>query len=136
MNSKELMIGNYFEVLTKHLNRITAITETEVQLYSESEKIHFTISIENLKPIELSDEWLLAFGFEAKKVPNNMGIGDQLFEYYEHKESGFIIYKSKFGYCLESVVRNTLELKNIFYTKVHALQNLFFALKKKELILN
>lgn len=42
MNAKELMLGNYFEVLTKHINIVTAMTETEVQLYSESEKIHPT----------------------------------------------------------------------------------------------
>jgi hypothetical protein len=134
MNSKELMIGNYFEVLTKHLNRITAITESEVQLYSESEKIHFTCHIDYLTAIELTDDWLLAFGFEHKKVQNNLGIESQLYDYFEHKKTGFIIYKSKYGYVLNSHINHKFNPNKMFHKTIHGLQNLYFALTGQELI--
>lgn len=136
MNAKELMIGNYFECLTKHLNTVTAMTETEVQLYSESEKIHFTCPIDALTPIELSDDWLSAFGFEQKKVQNNLGSESQLYDYFEHKETGFILYKSKYGYVLNSHINHKIHPKKIFFTKVHSLQNIYSCLTGEHLILN
>lgn len=135
MNAKEIMLGNYFEVLTKHLNRVTAITETEVQLHSESEKIHFTCPIDALTPIELSDDWLISFNFEQKKVQNNLGSESQLYDFFEHKETGFIIYKSKYGYLLNSHINHKLHPTKMFFTKIHSFQNIYFALTGEQLIL-
>lgn len=76
-----------------------------------------------LKPIPLTEEWLVKFGFE-KEYSN----------YWSHKKSYFEIDKDNYGLWINSVNGNEYHHGNGF-KHVHQLQNLYFALTGEELTL-
>ena len=77
-----------------------------------------TISINELKPIPLTEEWLLKFGFENDNIEWWNGI------------ISIGIYKDGLFYCPtgQAYIRKGNEIQN-----VHTLQNLYFALTGEEL---
>lgn len=109
INVRELRIGNRVNT-PRGIKVITFLNiDSEVSQNIDS------------KPIQITEEWLLKFGFEKMIVENYpiFILGNFMIEFYE----------------LESLVNymNT-ELINIHY--VHQLQNLYFALTQTELTLS
>jgi hypothetical protein len=81
---------------------------------------HFTrdtVKYSNLEPILLTEEWLLKFGFQFYFIGN----GD---------------YKSKQWYFEDFTLCGFNYYYNLEINYIHQLQNLFFAIKGKELIYN
>ena len=78
----------------------------------------------NIKPIPLTEEWLIKFGFGNK---SNSSQGSAM-----HKRGVYLGLLSD-GYCFnaESSTNKSCTLKH-----VHQLQNLYFALTGKELTIN
>ena len=122
MKATELRIGNYIDYETEREIVTMQITYEYIRLIHNGNK--------NFKPIPLTEEWLLKFGFE-KEVEYKKKINFSRFHLfqinasnpYNDNENEFKVnfYQSK----------QTVELCRIKH--VHQLQNLYFALTNEEL---
>lgn len=110
MEAKELRIGNYLY----YKDKPTAIEVHEIETIEERQDHSY-------KPIPLTEEWLLKFGFEHKRT-------EKADNYYlDHFRITFTDKKN-----IYIVYANSLSFKyNKYY--VHQLQNLYFALTGEEL---
>lgn len=128
MKANELRIGNYVEhngnwsYRDHSAPKIIQWEESDFYALGES-----TIFLEDIKPIQLTEEWLLKFGFEKNKSNKNRFI---------HYISGFEIERqgSKFAYAVWGG-EDAPFLTQFFghHNYVHQLQNLYFALTGEEL---
>jgi len=121
MKTSELRIGNFVQIDGNSLCKIITIRERYVRieyLREDTNSLHRPlIEIERIKPILLSENWLINFGF----VENKSDIR------YRHLNS----LKIKFNYKNE-IIYNYSESR-IKLKSVHQLQNLYFALTSLEL---
>ncbi len=113
MKASELRLGNF-------LLEIDEFVEVGFNTFKDWKKFNFGAF---LKPIPLTEEWLIKFGFELKKV----SMGGREYE-------GWV----NFSFHLDTNhIENTLFYHwmggNIEIKHVHQLQNLYFALTNKEL---
>ena len=131
MKASELRIGNLVDLG----NRIAKVIEINhlACVVVDLEETQDTIEdYERTKPIPLTEEWLLKFGFKKQ----------------DYKMSGCFIYKlgniiimnsfrdngrKDMGITVEGISPPTWSLADLYF--VHQLQNLYFALTGKELIL-
>ena len=120
MKATELRIGNYIDYTTEREIVTMQITYEYIRLIHNGNK--------NFKPIPLTEEWLLKFGFEFSRDPES--------NYYEKTFDFTAFYKvvieRKIGsdvFCYSSFFSTT----QLIY--VHQLQNLYFALTGEELTL-
>ena len=140
MNAKELRIGNLFENLT-----VKTITETGVN-FSFKHHHYLETSFEDLKPIDMTIEWIEKLGFKKTKwkgynkdfnlAPDFLFDGwvkDRIwcFIQYDHLNP---VLKHKIIYfgrrVLSPILKDTWsfsEREGSMY-KVHNFQNLYFAL--------
>lgn len=121
INPKEIRIGNILQPLDG-ARQVVGIKEREVMYFGRP----FFVSIEVLSPVKLTEEWLVNLGFEETHrggrganywAPNRFGV--------HHKLIGDDILDAGFYW-------------GELYTKieyVHDLQNLYFAITRKELAL-
>jgi len=121
LRSNELRIGNLITV-HGHLQEVVELPLPE------------NCTDENTKPIPLTEEWLLKFGFEKTEsdyeiqIQKNDKGGNT--DYWIYVDSGFDNETKKFTIkivCQESCWMNT---KNKY---VHQLQNIYYALTGEEL---
>jgi hypothetical protein len=119
MKASELRLGNLFT--EEYTNSIIQV----IQL--ETDKIFFSLKFVSqwqAKPIPLTEEWLLKFGFE--KNFNNF------YEKLINKdEDDFIGKLTDYGFAYYIDKKDNYPLIYIKY--VHQLQNLYFALTSEEL---
>ncbi len=117
IEAKELRIGNL--VISPSLNEITV----NARWILEQHQCDLS-NCEYLKPIPITEEWLLKFGF--KKDNHGFVLHDKMsLSIHFSKELGFVP-------CWQDFV---LSIKyNLKY--IHQLQNLYFALTQKELEIN
>lgn len=111
LKANELRIGNkiFFIICDKENSNLDEKKQITVDI-TDFEFIRDNNSL--FEGIPLTEEWLLKFGFEI----------EELYEYNKAKKEGLIItYGDNFFY-------NTTNIEF-----VHQLQNLFFALRNKEL---
>ena len=100
-NSTSFVSGDYFNVIYLHHEY-----KTSYEVYSN----------EDIEPIQLTDEWLVKFGFEESEF---------VFSKNMYFIKGLQIWKCNDMFLCD---------KNGIYIKyVHQLQNLYFALREKEL---
>ena len=117
MKATELRIGNYIDYTTEREIVTMQITYEYIRLIHNGNK--------NFKPIKLTEEWLLKFGFKAHT--------------YEDEVFGYVL--NDFGYINEYQFRihNFIDFDAIIIPKaiktVNQLQNLYFALTGEELSL-
>ena len=115
MKVNELRIGNFVQLNTN-------ITQVDVIDYNQIIATEFgLIELKYIKPIPLTEEWLLKFGFYKN---------DELFT-IEWNEFSFSIFDFDNG---KFAINNSFNYVDIIY--VHQLQNLYFALTGEELIIN
>lgn len=121
MKASELRIGNYI----KRPNG--ARYNGEIKQVSELTIVAIKSNDVELLPIPLTEEWLLKFGFEKFIYPPMPTAFQEIVSYslngLEYSTANSSCFRWYGGYCIE----------NIKY--VHQLQNLYFALTGKELIL-
>jgi len=111
MNEKELRIGNIVSIENKEV-------EVDGKLIFQLEKSNFVgCDTSDLKPIPLTEEWLLGFGFKNGEK--------NIFSFTKYMDLRIIGNENDY---------NGLWIGNILY--VHSLQNLYFALTGDELTLN
>jgi len=120
MEAKELRIGNF---VSDKINRCISIQEVRQDHYvftlANGSKIKYHIN--SAKPIPLTEDWLLKFGFKSVSL-GEYQLGSILLD-NEYTDKG-VFNISDGDHCLSS---------NVLY--VHQLQNLYFALKQQELLL-
>ena len=111
MEAKELRIGNLVYDTLGKVNKINLEALNDILKEPKNQ----------IKPIPLTEEWLLSFGFESYNLE------------YTWKNKNLIIEKSENGYVklADDYFIDSFEFKH-----VHQLQNLYFALSNEELILN
>ena len=125
LRAAELRIGNFVQLNNN-------ITQVDVVDYNQIIATEFgLIELKYIKPIPLTEEWLLKFGFKKQ----------------DYKMSGCSIYKlgniiimnsfrdngrKDMGITVEGISPPTWSLANLYF--IHHLQNLYFALTGEELI--
>lgn len=140
MEAKEFRLGNLFYRVTRRnpvhfVNedlafKVIAISEFEIDYIDYDKSAAFTlgynkVSILDVSPILLTEKWLYAFGFMKREFQDDFYIG----KINKFAERDLKLFKNKSGkFCYEN------HLRKIEY--VHDLQNLFFAINRKELVLN
>lgn len=119
MKGTDLRIGNLIEIDNQIVTVGGVIVGSVLVLTNKESAIFDCIPITNVKPIPLTEEWLLKFGYEK-------------YYYYYDNKADFRIRKSKnhyIAYFSFNDINYTLcELKHI-----HHLQNLYHSLTGKEL---
>ncbi len=130
MKSEDLRIGNLVEYNGKVIS-VLAVGSDDVVMASEND---LGYTIEYLKPIPLTEEWLLRFGFD--KSGNDLMPRSIRYEidwiaifpsndFCDFKGFGFIWYKPD--------KESTTESARVKIQYVNQLQNLYFALTGTEL---
>jgi hypothetical protein len=122
MTTNELRLGNY--LWWDYLGDNVIVTSIDTLQISLDRSERAMIDIEELKPIPLTEEWLLTFGFEQQTWA---GLKTDSYE------KG-IYQLSKVGgeHTMYQLSSNHLMLV-VFPESVHQLQNLYFALTGTEL---
>lgn len=99
-----------------------------ISLISDNKYNSYSQFIKFIKPISLTEEWLLKFGFKIEKeVEYVIDIKDFTFKMMFH-DCWHIYFKEKNGY-------GTDQINLTGYWFVHQLQNLYYVLTQKELTL-
>lgn len=120
MKANELRIGNWIMLLDK-------TTQVDVVDYNQVIETEYgLVNLKNVKPIPLTEEWLLNFGFETYTTEKSK----------VYKLGNFMVI-----YVLKGRFAGNKYLKafNISFSEfghikhVHTLQNLYFALTGEEL---
>lgn len=121
MNDKKLMIGNLFHDAKGRLCEVTGLDKKEGARF---EAIDYPITSFPVKPIPLTEQWLLDFWF----VKN-----EQWFQ-KEIKGGYNLVINSKCGFAaIEDCILGDFEIPaEVFY--VHQLQNLVYILTGQDLI--
>jgi len=124
MEARELRIGNLVKWHSSIIGKIESISETSV-IFS---KWQYALSIKEFKPIPLTEEWLLRFGFEKRQ---------------ETKMANFITYGFRENPITKDwiiLIKHFKDENKFFYNNgfhvlkhVHQLQNLYYCLCGEEL---
>jgi len=144
MEAKELRLGNYVElqidlpeIKTKEVSQVLKLEAESSEIYCFSENIPdcdiWDIEDEQVKPIKLTREWLIKFGFDCVYdtdyedwlYDKDSEIHELRIQYYNFNDEN----KSSF-FAVEYLGQIEVKLKY-----VHQLQNLYFALTGNELII-
>jgi len=123
MEAKELRIGNYVNDHDNYLDEIIMISFDRLLYLKNYGNIH----IRHIKPIPLTEDWLLKFGFEK----NNDLIIFKPSYYIEIQKTPFYLrpsYKGGYYWGFMNDKRDC-ELHDVINLKyIHTLQNLYFSL--------
>jgi hypothetical protein len=124
MEARELRIGNY--VLCRGaFARVTSISEDGIGYVKQSGIGEGKIPLKLVKPITLTEEWLLKFGFEVNEFHKNYKIK---VDYYHHSIK---FYENEWVYSNDISDASCHTIASVNY--VHQLQNIYFALTNEEL---
>jgi len=129
MKANELRIGNWVYIPQTKTNEQIGVIEENGRFLTKGYKTSYS-SIECSRPIPLTEEWLVRFGFEKLRNFSNNAIKLDVFNYLclDNGNDG-----SK--YCAVSIYDEDenvcVYLHDIQH--VHQLQNLYFALTGEEL---
>jgi len=124
MKASELRIGNYVNDRFNAEVTVCDITHGGINLNYG----YPTISIDELIPIPLTEEWLLKFDFTRHHADYSNGV-IYIKNVPDNTEFEWGVYPNELGSGFQ--IKNRKLLKY-----VHQLQNLYFALTGEELILN
>ena len=130
MERKELRIGNYLYDLGNKIVEVYGVNQDKIFRTEISFAFYYGAS-DLLQPIPLTEEWLQKLGFEVNKKNYQLNTYGEHFK-YAIKEHFVIWNNPQKGWCV-----NELPHKEQYYIQyVHELQNLYFALTGKELLID
>lgn len=125
MNGKDLRIGNFISVLGNTVEVIKILGEKKIEIHSDILQfwdVDIEDEDEDVKPIPLTEEWLLKFGFEKN---DDFISEDHLWSDFIKKgvriQLPYFDWKDSDGEISFSV------------KSVHQLQNLFYSITGEEL---
>lgn len=123
MKANELRLGNYVD-LGSRIAKIIEISHLSCVVVDLEETQDTIESYERTKPIPLTEEWLLKFGFTFRsEIVTGVRFYDfGSFQVKSWNDGSYVLFRKDI--CLFSDL-----------TYVHQLQNLYFALCGEELIL-
>lgn len=126
MDVRELRIGNYVDGI-KYINSEMVVSSIGYQSMPGEDNLYLINSYPayGFKPIPLTEEWLLRFGFTGNK--GYMRKDNDYSMHFEYVNDGW-----ECNVCFGSYCEDSESLEHIKY--VHQLQNLYYALTGKELI--
>ena len=125
MDSRELRIGNLIDYTGNY--RFNGVFDNEFARYMFDIRDEWDL----IKPIPLTEEWLLKLGFEYE-------FDDDRFVFDTNIPSGLsMIYFIENGiiFYFNNDIKEWIEIP-IIIKYVHQLQNLYFAIKGEELTIN
>lgn len=123
MKANELRLGNYVYDGKKELGKIGAVHKDRLTVEIPNDNTIFLgrYKIEYAKPIPLTEEFLLKFGFDK--------VADDCWMISKSGQATYIdLIQGEFYYYLEVNTETSIIVKH-----VHQLQNLYFALTGQEL---
>ena len=123
MKATELRIGNYYQYAGNGgivYTQVQAIKYNQFGLLSDFDGTNFEIC----KPIQLTEEWLLKFGFE---LINN--------EFFRSRNSEICLFWTANKNKIIPEYNEKRLITGYDFKHVHQLQNLYFALTGEELTL-
>ena len=123
MEIRELRIGNYVD-WNGETGIVSQLLEKDICFKCGEECLY-----EDLKPLPLTEEWLLKFGFYAKHHHDNFSFNG--FEISSSQRRIDTNERSVFYLMLTEDSKFNIRIEH-----VHKLQNLYFALTGEELIIN
>jgi len=125
MEAKELRIGNYLKTDRECQDDYVEVVEIYNENYFCTCSAGLNYQKEHVKPIPLTEEWLVRFGFEIDFY------GGQGNVTYYAKKGKFKLYsiEDDKSYQYDWTKNMFVMIKN-----VHQLQNLYYSLTQKELI--
>ena len=125
MRAEDIRVGNYvdYECTTHCIVDINSIGCGSYWLNGNNPEDYYTHLYRDIKGIPITDDWLIRFGFKLNECDNYE------LAYLFEINSTFTIINEDRGYFYIDARNNELEY-------VHQLQNLYFALVGKELVLN
>ena len=124
MRVNELRLGNYVDFDGLSFT-IKCISNNFIEADRGRGKVRF--SINDLKPIPITEQWLLRLGFEKEKEQDKL-----LATYFYHKNNiSRVEFSDKHGNLYWHDNYSSIYHKEIKY--VHQLQNIYFALIGEEL---
>lgn len=131
MKAQDLRIGNLVKVNDK-IFKVSIVKDEFINCYlttpTQEYKHTPSISINNVKPIPLTEEWLLKMGFN-KDVKGNYRTNHYMFI-----ERWYISHKEKYDKNFFSLIIHEDFITHI--NTVNQLQNLYFSLTGEELTIN
>ena len=122
MNYKDFRYGNLVE-FEGEVYEIDTISAEFPTLNTNKFGIG-VVTWENIKPIELAEEWLLKFGFKEVE-------GNQWYRFFDLEYFRVFVGKNQFIYWKGNQIDNMIS--DTLY--IHNIQNLFHSLTNKELSL-
>lgn len=133
MKAEELRIGNLISFDSEITIKVCEIQE-KCFYAKDQEGIEYKNTTCELKPIELTEEWLLRFGFFIKDKAYSLNYGGESMRYafLDIPRNPFILwFHGKYGFNTQEGRKSD----DYCIKYVHQLQNLYFALTQKELTL-
>lgn len=125
MKANELRIGNFVWEEYGGLYEVLMISPNYVDLVKPFMSVSGRYDIETIKPIPLTEEWLLKFGFK-EKIKNTFSSNQEVsFNIYSRGNFTFNTIQGLWWWK-ERVLDNQIKY-------VHQLQNLYFAIIGEEL---
>ena len=125
MQLQELRIGNYISDLDGKIIKVEELTICSS--YTTKKRIN-NLPFDYYKPIPLTEEMLLKFGFEVENKTENGILYDYLIAYVSYPKNFQIHSKDREFFAL-SKYNNGQK----YFKYVHQLQNLYFTLTGEEL---
>jgi hypothetical protein len=123
MKANELRIGNFLQSDT-NIIKIVGVVKKDIYYYHNKKNL-YVLELNNFKPIPLTEEWLIKFGFE-KKIDCYKNINYNFNGYFASFDCDNPMWFGEDGCCEQVTIKD-----NIKY--VHQLQNLYFAVTGEEL---
>jgi hypothetical protein len=117
IQANELRIGNYVKALGEYRMVIGITSGKFPSSYVKFEGL-IPLKIIHLKPVELTEEWLIKLGFQSEEA-------------FCYELDDILINTSRELIWIHTKCKNNVELGMPYY--LHELQNLYFALTKNGL---
>lgn len=130
MTAQEIRLGNYLNT-ENGVGEVFNILRSYVRVFLDNDLQENQVRYEDLKPIPITKQWLLDFGFNE----NSTDCGTKFYtkEFNNEKYCDLAFIEGDKNGILEVCL---FPYENFFrYQYVHEIQNLYFALTKKELII-
>ena len=118
IQSNELRIGNFI--------KYEFYDKKEIVDFCENDLRYITSNIDRYEPIQLTEQWLIDFGFVKQKV--NIPEAKKTIVYFSLDNFGMFYDEET-----KTMGLNFIDSQETIIKHVHQLQNLYFALTGKEL---